>query len=145
MTRTDDQRGELTIGARAGDRDKAERHYGVLLQGVATFAEQGERLIAAFADRNAHPPAILELVEQRWRTVIAGAGDNNRVEGRSLGPTQGQRDEHHPHWRDRFSEPATLADDASAVQAMAHRLKTRISSVWPPDACETSELSAPIN
>jgi len=36
-----------------------------------------------------------------------------------------QRDEHHPHWRDRFSEPATLADDASAVQAMAHRLKTR--------------------
>ncbi|MEF8723478.1 MAG: IS1182 family transposase [Candidatus Accumulibacter delftensis] len=36
-----------------------------------------------------------------------------------------QRDEHHPNWRDRFSEPAALADDASAVQAMAHRLKTR--------------------
>lgn len=36
-----------------------------------------------------------------------------------------KRGEHHPGWRDRFSEPEPLAEDASAVEAMKHRLKTR--------------------
>ena len=35
------------------------------------------------------------------------------------------RQEHHPHWSDRFSEPAPLPEDTTAMQAMAHRLKTR--------------------
>ncbi len=35
------------------------------------------------------------------------------------------RDQHHPGWRERHSEPSPLAADASAVQAMAHRLKTK--------------------
>lgn len=35
------------------------------------------------------------------------------------------RDQHHPGWRERHSEPTPLAADASAVQAMAHRLKTK--------------------
>ena len=35
------------------------------------------------------------------------------------------RQEHHPHWSDRFSEPAPLPEQASAMQAMAHRLKTQ--------------------
>jgi IS5 family transposase len=36
-----------------------------------------------------------------------------------------KRDAHHPHWRDRFGEPEPLAEGASAVAAMKHRLKTR--------------------
>ena len=36
-----------------------------------------------------------------------------------------KRDEHHPHWRERFSEPEALADGATPVEAMKHRLKTR--------------------
>ena len=36
-----------------------------------------------------------------------------------------QRDEHHPGWRERFTEPAPLADDATPVQHMKHKLKTR--------------------
>lgn len=36
-----------------------------------------------------------------------------------------KRDEHHPGWQDRFSEPEPLAEDASAVEEMKHRLKTR--------------------
>jgi transposase len=36
-----------------------------------------------------------------------------------------KRDEHHPGWRKRFSEPEPLANGASAVEAMKHRLKTR--------------------
>lgn len=35
------------------------------------------------------------------------------------------RDEHHPGWRERHSEPAPLPDNATPMQAMAHRLKTK--------------------
>ena len=34
------------------------------------------------------------------------------------------RQDHHPHWRERFTEPAPLAEDATAMQAMTHRLST---------------------
>ncbi len=35
------------------------------------------------------------------------------------------RDEHHPGWRERHSEPPPLPADATPMQAMAHRLKTK--------------------
>ena len=35
------------------------------------------------------------------------------------------RDEHHAGWRERFTEPEPLPDDATAVARMAHRLKTK--------------------
>jgi transposase len=35
------------------------------------------------------------------------------------------RQDHHPHWRERFTEPATLAQDATPMQAMTHRLTTK--------------------
>ena len=35
------------------------------------------------------------------------------------------RDEHHPHWRDRFAEPDPLSEAASPVEQMKHRLKTQ--------------------
>jgi transposase len=35
------------------------------------------------------------------------------------------RDQHHLDWRERHSEPLPLAADATPVQAMAHRLKTK--------------------
>jgi transposase len=35
------------------------------------------------------------------------------------------RDPHHPHWEDRFTEPPPLAEPASVVDRMKHRLKTR--------------------
>ena len=34
------------------------------------------------------------------------------------------RDEHHPGWRERHSEPVPLPDNATPMQTMAHRLKT---------------------
>jgi transposase len=34
------------------------------------------------------------------------------------------REDHHPHWRERFTEPAPLATDATPMQAMTHRLST---------------------
>ena len=35
------------------------------------------------------------------------------------------RDEHHPGWRERHSEPAPLPENATPVQALSHRLKTK--------------------
>ncbi len=35
------------------------------------------------------------------------------------------RETHHPHWRERHSEPAPLAQPATPMQAMAYRLKTQ--------------------
>ena len=35
------------------------------------------------------------------------------------------RDQHHPAWRGRFTEPNPLADDASPVETMKHKRKTR--------------------
>ena len=35
------------------------------------------------------------------------------------------RDGHHPHWKDRFTEPPPLPEAASTVERMKHRLKTR--------------------
>lgn len=34
------------------------------------------------------------------------------------------RQDHHPHWSERFTEPAPLKADATPMQAMAHRLAT---------------------
>src|SRR5258705_4648916 len=35
------------------------------------------------------------------------------------------RDEHHPGWRERHSEPVPLPGNATPMQTMAHRLKTK--------------------
>ena len=34
------------------------------------------------------------------------------------------RHDYHPHWRERFNEPAPLVTDATPMQAMVHRLST---------------------
>jgi len=34
------------------------------------------------------------------------------------------REDHHPHWRERFIEPAPLPEGATPMQTMSHRLKT---------------------
>jgi hypothetical protein len=36
-----------------------------------------------------------------------------------------ERQDHHPHWRGRFTEPAPLGADATPMKAMAHRLATK--------------------
>ena len=36
-----------------------------------------------------------------------------------------KREDHHPHWQDRFNEPPPLPEGATPVETMTHRLKTR--------------------
>jgi hypothetical protein len=35
-----------------------------------------------------------------------------------------QREDHHPHWRERFAEPEPLAEDAGWLETLKHALKT---------------------
>ncbi|MBU2758848.1 IS5/IS1182 family transposase, partial [Acidithiobacillus sp. RW2] len=35
------------------------------------------------------------------------------------------REEHHPDWRQRYTEPEALPENATRMQAMIHRLKTQ--------------------
>ena len=38
------------------------------------------------------------------------------------------REDHHPHWSERHSEPPALAEGATPMQAMAHKLKTLVGA-----------------
>ena len=70
----------------AGHRDEAHREDGFALQLRAALAQQVEVLLTGLADRDDHAAAIPELVDQRLRNVIRGAGDDDRVEGRGFQP-----------------------------------------------------------
>jgi len=49
----------------------------------------------------------------------------NRCEAAEIVPLIAmKREEHHPHWSARFSEPGEVAPEASPVERLAHRLKT---------------------
>ena len=44
--------------------------------------------------------------------------------GAQAGGIAVKRDHHHPHWAERFSEPAELPANPTPVERMTHRLKT---------------------
>jgi transposase len=87
-------------------------------------------------DQQQVTPMIKTLQDQQARlgnvkTLIAdtGFGSESNVNDCSqagIEPLIAQaRQDHHPHWRERFTEPSALQADATAMQAMAHRLKTQ--------------------
>src|SRR5260370_8845352 len=49
------------------------------------------------------------------------------------------RDQHHPGWRERHSEPVPLPDNATPMQTMAHRLKTKAGRALYPLRKQTVE------
>ena len=53
-----------------------------------------------------------------------------------------KRDEHHPAPQDRFTEPAALPADATPVQAMARKLKTKAAGRFTPCVSKPSNLSS---
>jgi transposase len=64
------------------------------------------------------------------KTLIADAGycSENNVKACEQAGMESllsvARQDHHPHWRARFTQPAPLAGDATPMQAMTHRLST---------------------
>lgn len=87
-------------------------------------------------DKQQVTPMIKTLQNQAERlgtvtTLIADTGfcsESNVVaceEARVVPLIALARQDHHPHWRERFTEPAPLKADATPMQAMTHRLKTQ--------------------
>lgn len=87
-------------------------------------------------DKQQVEPMLKVLQEQAARlgdakTLIADTGycsENNikACEQARIEPLLSvARQDHHPHWRERFTEPAALAEDATPMQAMTHRLTTK--------------------
>jgi transposase len=90
---------------------------------VATDRQQVEPMLEALASL----PEELGSVEQ----VLAdngyfSAANVERCVAAKIEPLLAAgREGHHPHWKDRFTEPPPLAESASALERMKHRLKTR--------------------
>jgi hypothetical protein len=81
-------------------------------------------------------PMIKTLQDQQARlgnvkTLIAdtGFGSESNVNACSQAGIElliaQARQDHYPHWRERFTKPSALQADATAMQAKAHRLKTQ--------------------
>ena len=87
-------------------------------------------------DKQQVTPMIKTLQDQQARlgrvtTLIADTGfcsesNVNACMQAKMEPLIAQaRQDHHPHWSERFTEPAPLQADATPMQAMAHRLATK--------------------
>ncbi len=103
---------------------------------AATMLVVATGLTQALNDKQQVQPMIKTLQDQQERlgsvtTLIADTGfcsdDNvNACKQAGMEPLIAlARQDHHPHWRERFTEPAPLPENATPMQAMAHRLKTR--------------------
>jgi transposase len=103
---------------------------------AATMLVVATGLTQAPNDKQQVQPMIKTLQDQQERlgsvtTLIADTGfcsdDNvNACKQAGMEPLIAlARQDHHPHWRERFTEPAPLPENATPMQAMAHRLKTR--------------------
>ena len=87
-------------------------------------------------DKKGVQPMIKVLQEQAAKlgdvkTLIADTGycsEKNVVaclEAKMVPLIAVARQDHHPHWRERFTQPAPLKAEATAMQAMTHRLATQ--------------------
>jgi len=79
-----------------------------MLEAIAGLPEQWGSVEQVLADNGYFSAANVETCVKANIEPLLAAG----------------RDEHHPHWQDRFTEPPPLAEPATAVGRMKHRLKT---------------------
>ena len=80
-----------------------------MLQALGALPPRLGRIEHLLADNGYYSAANLERCVQANIEPLIAAG----------------RDGHHRHWQDRFTEPAALAEPASALERMKHRLNTR--------------------
>ncbi len=102
---------------------------------AATMLVVAATLTQAPNDKQQVQPMLKVLQEQQAKlgaasTLIADTGycseSNVKVceEAKLVPLIAVARQDHHPHWRERFTEPAPLQADATPMQAMTHRLTT---------------------
>jgi transposase len=90
-------------------------------------ATNDKQQVAPMLERLAKRPEDLPAPQQLLAdTGYCGAANVAACEAAGIEPFIAiARDEHHPHWSERFAEPAALPSEATPVERMAHRLKTR--------------------
>jgi transposase len=89
---------------------------------VATDKQQVEPMLKVIAQLPEELGSVEHLLTDNG---YFSAGNVESCEEANIDPLfAAGRDKHHPHWEDRFSEPPPLAEPASAVDRMKHRLKT---------------------
>src|SRR5690606_9776658 len=78
----------LLLADLASHRHKGDGHDGALPDLAVALLHHEELLISRLADRDDHPPALLELLDQRLRHAIRCAGHDDRVKRRLLLPAE---------------------------------------------------------
>ena len=98
----------------------------VLATGIAQVANDKQQL-APMLEALAGLPDVLGRVTRLLgdNGYFSAANVNSCIEAKIEPLLAAGRDGHHPHWEDRFTEPPPLAEPASAVERMKHRLKTK--------------------
>lgn len=98
----------------------------VVVAHVTQAANDKQQVEPMVAKLKANPPGLNQPA-----TLVADSGFfseqnvNSCLDANITPLIAGQRDAHHPPWRERFSEPAPLAAGASPVAAMRHALNTK--------------------
>lgn len=90
---------------------------------VATDKQQVEPMLEALAELPEELGRVKHLLADTG--YFSAANVESCVAAKIEPLLAAGRDKHHPHWEDRFTEPPPLAEPASAVERMKHRLKTR--------------------
>jgi transposase len=89
---------------------------------VATDKQQIEPMLEAIADLPEEWGSVEQLLADNG--YFSAANVERCVDAKIEPLLAAGRDEHHPHWEDRFTEPPLLTEPATAVERMKHRLKT---------------------
>ena len=90
---------------------------------VATDKQQVEPMLPVLASLPEALGRVEQLLADNW---YFSAANVERCQEANIEPLLAAgRDEHHPHWQDRFTQPPPLAEPAPALERMKHRLKTR--------------------
>jgi transposase/IS5 family transposase len=89
---------------------------------VATDKQQVEPMLEVIAGLPEHLGSVEHLLADNG--YFSAANVEHCVKAKIEPMLAAGRDRHHPHWQDRFTEPAPLAEPASAVDRMKYRLKT---------------------
>ena len=89
---------------------------------VATDKQQVEPMLEVIARLPGHLGNVEHLLADNG--YFSAANVEHCVKAKIEPMLAARRDRHHPHWQDRFTEPAPLSEPASAVDRMKYRLKT---------------------
>jgi transposase len=98
----------------------------ILVAQVTQAANDKEQLAPMLERLQALPEGLKQPEEGVADNGYFSENTVNLCEASGIAPLIAmKREEHHPHWSARFSEPGEVAPEASPVERMAHRLKTR--------------------